>query len=89
MVHKYGIGWERRMEIAQEQGDVCPVCGAPDDIATGEGLHVDHCHDSGAVRGLLCGACNRAIGLMRDNIDVLRAAISYLERQGAKAPSLH
>lgn len=42
---------------------------------------VDHDHNTGAIRGLLCGHCNRAIGMFGDNIEVLKSAISYLERK--------
>lgn len=42
-------------------------------------LVVDHCHDTGIVRGLLCHNCNRALGLFKDKIEVLKNAIKYLE----------
>jgi hypothetical protein len=42
--------------------------------------NIDHCHETGEVRGLLCTACNTAIGKMNDDIDRLRSAISYLEK---------
>lgn len=42
-------------------------------------LHVDHCHTSGDIRGLLCGTCNRGLGMMQDRTDFLRRAIRYLE----------
>ena len=42
-------------------------------------LVVDHCHSTGEVRGLLCHNCNRALGLLKDNVDVLYNAINYLE----------
>ena len=41
-------------------------------------MHIDHCHESGEVRGLLCALCNCAIGMMRDDVVILRAAIQYL-----------
>ena len=42
-------------------------------------LHIDHCHDSGKVRGLLCHGCNTAIGLFKENIDTMLKAIKYLK----------
>jgi hypothetical protein len=43
-------------------------------------LHVDHCHKSGKVRGLLCNNCNRGIGMLNDNVEKLKAAILYLKK---------
>lgn len=51
----------------------CPICSVYH-----ERLHVDHCHDSGLVRGLLCGSCNKGIGLLRDSKKNLKNAIKYL-----------
>jgi hypothetical protein len=42
-------------------------------------LAVDHCHDTGKVRRLLCHNCNRALGLFKDNSDILRKAADYVE----------
>ncbi|MFD6926534.1 endonuclease VII domain-containing protein [Streptomyces sp. NPDC059944] len=79
LVHEYGIGWPERMRLAQEQDGQCAICGAPDVVEDGEpALHVDHCHETGRVRGLLCGACNRGLGLMRDDPRLLANAITYL-----------
>lgn len=42
-------------------------------------LEVDHCHDTGDIRGLLCGKCNRGIGLLGDNINGIKNALSYFK----------
>ncbi|SRR5260221_1404972 len=54
----------------------CHICGEPDDLA--KRLHVDHCHATGRVRGLLCDPCNRGLGCFRDNTIRIEKALSYL-----------
>lgn len=72
----YGITFEQYKEILLHQSGVCAICARPQSAK----LHVDHCHITGKVRGLLCGSCNRALGLMKDNIDFLSKAITYLQK---------
>lgn len=82
----YGITVEEYDELLKKQGKVCAICGDDEPLVHGRTgkqfrLAVDHCHTTGRVRGLLCQKCNRAIGLLRDNIDLLRKAADYLERE--------
>lgn len=63
--------------MLSEQGGVCRLCGGTN--TDGRRLAVDHNHETGAIRGLLCGNCNRAIGLLRDSADLLRKAADYLD----------
>lgn len=56
------------------QGGVCAICKTP----TKDRLSVDHCHASGRIRGLLCGNCNRSIGLMKDDVNRFVNAVAYL-----------
>ncbi len=70
---KYGISLEDYQAMADKQNQLCAICGEKKD------LHVDHNHASGMIRGLLCGDCNRALGLFSDSTDVLRKAILYLD----------
>lgn len=61
------------------QGSSCKICLTTEPGGKGLVFHVDHCHDSGKVRGLLCMACNIMLGKAQDNTETLRAAIKYLE----------
>jgi len=65
--------------MEQAQGGVCAICGKPEATARTKRLCVDHCHETGKVRGLLCSHCNRAIGLLGDSCAILASAITYLE----------
>jgi hypothetical protein len=70
---------------------LCDICHQPEperiDPRTGQQLplSIDHDHASGEIRGVLCGNCNRAIGLMRDNPALLRAGADYLDRHNEHA----
>lgn len=65
----------RRVVLERERG--CEVCGV---ILAGRELAVDHCHESGKVRGLLCHSCNMGIGQFKDSPELLRKAAVYLEQ---------
>jgi hypothetical protein len=76
---RYGLplGEYDRMHAAQN--GLCAICGKPS--TTGRGaLHVDHCHSSGCIRGLLCHGCNVSIGHFNHDPKILEAAIRYLSR---------
>lgn len=73
---KYGLPAGRYIEMLAEQGGVCAICKSPDPGA--RAFHVDHCHDTGAVRGLLCGKCNNGIGQLQHSETILLSAIDYL-----------
>ena len=81
----YGITPGDYDAMLVEQGCVCAICGGhpgsqprTDTRRSAGVLRVDHDHDSGAVRGLLCDTCNRAIGFFRDDPNLLIAAAAYL-----------
>jgi hypothetical protein len=61
--------------VAQQRG-LCAICGNPPNVKGT--LFVDHDHDSGVIRGLLCGHCNSGIGMLGDSLDRLRRALRYL-----------
>lgn len=74
---KYGISFEDYDRIFKEQGGRCAICGIIPFIRK---LAVDHCHTTNKVRGLLCFNCNNGLGAMRDDQEILNAAIMYLRR---------
>jgi hypothetical protein len=70
---RYGLTRAEVDALREEQGDACAVCGA----AGPE--HLDHDHQTGRIRALLCQRCNQGLGLLRDDPTVLRAAADYVE----------
>ena len=81
----YGITKLRFDELWAKQHGRCALCGGGGFLMRGhhrKRLVIDHCHTSGAVRGLLCHNCNRALGLFQDRPEVLRAAAVYVETEG-------
>ena len=77
---KYGITSERYDKLLASQKGCCAICGTMDTGAF-KYFSVDHNHDTGKVRGLLCSRCNLVIGQARDSIQVLGHAIVYLANQ--------
>jgi hypothetical protein len=65
----------------------CAICGTNQGDALGRRLHVDHDHESGAFRGILCTSCNSALGKFRDSPALLATAASYLIRTGGEVVS--
>lgn len=88
----YGITQEQHDALFEQQGGKCWICEEPETMPDGRSgktraLAVDHCHETGAVRGLLCGRCNRGIGLLKDSPDLLGKAIQYLLKPPPFSPS--
>ena len=63
------------MEMVEERDGRCDICAR---IPAGR-LHIDHNHATGKIRGLLCGTCNRGIGSLGDSVELLKAALRYLD----------
>ena len=80
--HRYGIEKSDYLELLETQNGVCAICGSEGTVRKGKGerypLHIDHDHETGEIRGLLCYRCNNGIGLLSEP-DALRAAADYLE----------
>lgn len=69
---------ERYRQMASEQGGRCAICRQTE--ANGTRLAVDHDHNTGRARGLLCAKCNQGLGLFDEDSATLRAAADYTER---------
>jgi len=76
LTRKYDITLAEYEEMHEAQEGVCAICFEPE---TGKMLAVDHCHTTGAIRGLLCSHCNTALGKFRDDPARLQSAINYLQ----------
>ena len=74
--NKFGLTPEDYDDILEAQGGVCALCGYPP--TPGISLHVDHDHGTGEIRGLLCVRCNNALGLFREDPDLLKRAARYV-----------
>lgn len=73
---KYGITPEQYLAMAATQRGLCAIC--KEEPSQSEPLCVDHCHTTGAVRGLLCKLCNLALGNFRDDVGRIQAALIYM-----------
>lgn len=74
-----GITEDDYLRLMEIQGGCCAICRTDEPWSRSSTWAVDHDHDTGAVRGLLCSRCNRGLGHFKDDITRLRAAIAYLE----------
>lgn len=75
----YGVTIEQYDVMLKEQDNRCAICGTAE-CSSGRNFAVDHDHETGRVRGLLCGNCNVGIGNLRDDINIMKRAIAYLEK---------
>lgn len=83
MIEKsFGIPYSEYEAMYEKQGGKCAICLGEEPCARNDHLAIDHCHESGKVRGLLCSSCNRALGLFKDSIEILESAKRYLFNQG-------
>ena len=82
--HAYGITLDEYNVMLEKQGGVCGICKTdnPKGRQSGRGkvkdFYVDHNHETGEVRGLLCNNCNRAIGNFKDDPTIIQKAVLYL-----------
>jgi hypothetical protein len=84
----YGLSPADFRALLAAQGHGCAICGAPLKPAEEKdpNRHVDHCHLTGAVRGILCSGCNTGLGHFKDDPARLRKALTYLLSRLALVP---
>jgi hypothetical protein len=73
----YGLTIEDKNKIIESQSGLCPICLRA--LGINQGIHIDHDHVTGKIRGILCLNCNVAMGHFHDSIPTLKNAIKYLE----------
>lgn len=70
---KYGLSVEELQVLQNKNDGICPICTVRPAFA------VDHCHETGQVRGYLCSSCNLGLGKFGDSVEGLERAIRYLK----------
>lgn len=76
----YKISYEELEEMLREQGGVCGICGIELTFSPKATACVDHCHSTGAIRGILCRKCNAGIGALGDTASSVAKAVVYLQK---------
>jgi hypothetical protein len=77
---KYGLSMDEYNSMIEAQDGKCAICNYMFGQKKGD-IHVDHCHTSNEIRGLLCDLCNRGLGYFKDNKEALAKAIKYLTKE--------
>lgn len=75
-----GVTAEQYQKLFELQDGKCAICSSKSPGGKRERFCIDHCHDTGAIRGLLCVSCNSGLGYFKDKIDNLKSAVKYLEQ---------
>ena len=83
---KFDITPEQYVAKLTAQNGGCCICETKEPGGSGKHFAVDHDHETGQVRGLLCSACNHALGLMKDSPELLRRAATYIEFDSGPKP---
>jgi hypothetical protein len=79
LTKRFGITMDDQARMFKSQGSCCKVCGSTEPNDPYGQWHIDHDHNTGEVRAVLCGKCNRTLGSARDDSSRLRALADYLE----------
>jgi len=80
--YRYGINLDIYNQLILKQNNKCAIC--LDKLQSGTKVHVDHCHLTDQVRGILCTSCNTSLGKFKESIEILQRAIDYLRSADMK-----
>lgn len=73
---RYGLTFDEYQIMVNQQNGLCAICNTP----SNRRLQIDHDHATGKIRALLCHLCNKGLGCLKDNKEIMQAAILYLEK---------
>jgi len=83
---RFGLTIEEYNTLLDSQNGLCKICGEKKLAKNQTRMGVDHCHDTGTIRGILCNNCNTALGYFNDSVDLLSNAIKYILTHGGDIP---
>lgn len=75
---KYGISKEDFYDLRLKQNNKCAIC--KNTLENDKKSHMDHCHDTGKLRGVLCTTCNVGLGMFKDSLSLLKSAVTYIKK---------
>jgi hypothetical protein len=82
--HNYGLTIEEYNNLLAQQNGKCAICGSQKPYGNGNHFAIDHNHQTGVVRALLCQKCNHSLGLVKESSKYLNKAAEYLEYWDSK-----
>ncbi len=92
LMRNHNMSLETYNLMLEEQMGVCAICLHPESSKHQNGkiksLAVDHCHETGKIRGLLCLSCNIALGKLKDNVFIINSAFNYLKNSYEDSPAI-
>jgi len=80
----YGLGLVDREKLLERQNGCCPICNKK--MTSCRDIHIDHDHNTGVIREILCSNCNVGLGNFNESIAILKNAINYLNKWSARHP---
>lgn len=83
ILRRHGLTQDQYTLLLEGQDYKCAICKVDFEEIGRKRTHIDHCHRSGKIRAILCNTCNQALGLLKDDTNLLQRAITYLEYHSA------